>query len=180
MAYPTDTLYGLGADASSSLAVEQIARLKGRSGTPISVMLGSVEWLLDVAKSLSENAVKLIHAFLPGSLTVICDTDLVVAESIRSEKGSVGFRIPDHSLCLEIVQQFGKPITSTSVNPTGAVPARSVEQIVAYFDDRLDLVIDAGTLPPSPGSTVIDLCGERPNILREGVITREAIRKALD
>lgn len=179
MAYPTDTLYGLGVDARSSAAVQRINSLKGRR-SPISVMLSSVEWLLDVAIGLGHESINIIKTHLPGALTVICKTEMTLAGEIFSEQGSVGFRVPDHEFCLKAVEVFGHPITTTSTNPTGEAPARSVEQIQQYFDTRLDLIIDGGAIQDSPGSTVIDLSGPAPHILREGSISTEVLLGSLN
>lgn len=179
IAYPTETLYGLGVDATSAEAVEKINRLKGRSGSPISAMLGSVEWLLDVVQGLGDKAVTLLRQVLPGPLTVICESNLEVTDSIRSTTGAIGFRVPDHAFCLAAANAFGRPITSTSVNPTGAAPARSKTEIETYFGTKLDLLVDAGILPDSPGSTVVDLSREPARILRSGAIPDKQIRKAL-
>ncbi len=168
--YPTDTLYGLGVDARNAVALENLYTLKHRKRIPMSIMLDSVEALLETIQNLSPTGEKLIQAFLPGPLTLVCKADLEAALGVTSKTGLIGLRVPDHKLSLALVKTLGRPITSTSANLSGYPSALNIETIIAYFNDRVDLVFDQGTLHHSPGSTVIDISQRPFRIIREGAI----------
>ncbi len=178
--YPTDTLYGLGADATSSDAVQNLYDLKARQNSPVSVLLESVEQLLDITVGLSEAARHLINKFLPGALTVICNTNYPFPNQLVSSNGTVGFRVPGDQISRSIVSITGKPITTTSVNPAGKPPATSRMEVESYFEGQIPLMLDIGAIPPSNGSTVIDLSATPFKILREGEISRQALADFLN
>ncbi|MBT3254446.1 MAG: threonylcarbamoyl-AMP synthase [Candidatus Marinimicrobia bacterium] len=178
--YPTDTLYGLGADVTSTKAVDTLYSLKSRDNSPISVLLSSNHQLLEMATDLSNKAIELIKAFLPGALTVICRTDYEFAPQLISQMGTVGFRVPGDSISRELPEMFGKPITTTSVNPAGMKPASSRSEVEAYYANQIDLMIDIGPINPSRGSTVIDVSSSPFKILREGEISRQALQEFLN
>ncbi|MCF7796529.1 MAG: threonylcarbamoyl-AMP synthase [Lentisphaeria bacterium] len=173
--YPTDTLYGLGVDGTNSDAVEHLSSLKKRAKVPMSVMLASVEDLLRSIENRTPTAEKLIRTFLPGQLTIVAQSNLILADGIASEKGLTGLRVPDHPLNISLVKAFGHPITSTSANLSGYPSALNIETIVAYFSDQIDLLFDYGTLSKSPGSTVIDISQFPFEILREGAVPADKL-----
>jgi len=178
--YPTDTLYGLGADATSSVAVDLLNVLKSRVNSPVSVLLASISQLFDLTSDLSENAAELIKSFMPGPLTVICRSEYGFAPQLISQNGTIGFRVPGDAISHEIPELFGKPITTTSVNPTGMAPASSRSEVETYYNDLVELMIDVGPMKPSRGSTVIDLTTSPFKILREGEISRQALQDFLN
>jgi len=180
LVYPTDTLYGLGVDARSQKAVAALYLLKERQETPISVLLPNVDELLKMAHNLSQRGTELIKSFLPGALTVICTTDYPFAPQLVSQKGTVGFRVPADGLSTQIPEILEGPITTTSVNPAGRPPALTRSQVETYFSDRVQLMLDSGSFPSSPGSTVIDLTTQPFTILREGEITRHDLEDFLN
>ena len=178
--YPTDTLYGLGADATSTKAVDTLYSLKSRENSPVSVLLSSNHQLFEMATALSNKAIELIKAFLPGALTIICRSDYGFAPQLISQKGTVGFRVPGDTISRGIPELFGKPITTSSVNPAGMIPASSPSEVEAYYANQIDLMIDIGPINPSRGSTVIDLSSSPFKILREGEISRQALQDFLN
>ncbi len=178
--YPTDTLYGLGVDASSESAVNHLNLVKNRDQSPISVLLESVDQLLDMATELNDTAQTLIKTFLPGALTVICRSDYSFAPSLRSAADTIGFRVPGDKVSKKIPEILGRPITTTSVNPAGQTPANSRSEVAAYFKDQVDLMLDVGPIPRSKGSTVIDISQQPFKILREGEISRQALKDFLN
>ncbi|MCF7824266.1 MAG: threonylcarbamoyl-AMP synthase [Candidatus Marinimicrobia bacterium] len=178
--YPTDTLYGLGVNACSEKAVNRLYELKERDKSPISVLLESTENCLDIARDLSNQAVKIIQYFLPGPMTVICRSDFPFADQLYSERGTIGMRVPGDNISREIPHLLGSPITTTSVNPRGLPPARTISEMRSYFGSEISLILDAGTLAESPGSTVIDLTTHPFKVLREGKITRQSLRDFLN
>jgi tRNA threonylcarbamoyl adenosine modification protein (Sua5/YciO/YrdC/YwlC family) len=178
--YPTDTLYGLGVDASSSQAVAELYHLKGREDTPVSVLVESAAQLLALADDLSSRAQALIGQCLPGALTVICKSHYPFARQLISKNGTVGFRVPGDAISCQIPALLGRPITTTSVNPTGLPAAASVEQVRDHFAEEISLMLDVGALKPSRGSTVVDLTTKPFNILREGEISRQVLQEFLN
>ena len=178
--YPTDTLYGLGADACSEQAVASVYRLKQRQDVPVSVLTSNVSSLLELSKGLSEKAIRLIQTFLPGALTVICHTDYPFSPRLFSTRGTLGFRVPADTISTRIPALLGHPITTTSVNPTGLPPALSAPEVYSYFEHEIPLMIDAGPLEPSRGSTVIDVTRKPFRIIREGEISRHALEEFIN
>ncbi|MEA3286742.1 MAG: L-threonylcarbamoyladenylate synthase [Candidatus Marinimicrobia bacterium] len=178
--YPTDTLYGLGVDASSSQAVAHLYHLKGRKNMPVSVLLESVAQLFELAYDLSNKAQVLIRKCLPGALTVICKSQYPFAEQLVSDEGTIGFRVPGDAISCQIPALLGRPITTTSANPAGSPAATSLKQIRDYFVDDIGLMLDVGALQPSKGSTVVDLTTKPFTILREGEISRQTLHEFLN
>jgi len=175
--YPTDTLYGLGVDAGSETAIKKLNTLKGRQSTPMSVLLGSVDDLLNQLESPIALIQDLIYQFLPGPLTVVAQSAGSFPTQLIGPGGGVGFRIPAHGLATQLVQLLGRPLTTTSVNPVGASPARSYEQVSSYFPEGITLMLDTGVQSESRGSTVIDTTCQPFRILREGEISRQTLQK---
>jgi len=164
--YPTDTLYGFGADATNESAIDKINRIKGRSG-PMSVMAANknmaIGWM-----NVSNEQIKLIELYLGGAQTLIIPVkDNIVCATILGENNTLGIRIPNNKFCNELSFQFGKPIVSTSVNRSEKIPMNNPNQIESEFDSEIDLLIDAGTLPDSQGSRIYQLKDNNITILRK-------------
>lgn len=191
--YPTDTLYGLGVDATDSEAVSRLIALKGRDeGKPISIVVDSLEMAQEYVV-VTPLALRLAEKFLPGPLTLVfeakCATprcctkhSTCLVSGVVGSDGSVGVRIPNHRVPLELVRRLQVPLTATSANVSGMPTERSVKGILEQFGDKaswIDEVIDGGEFPESPGSTVVDARGEEPIIIRTGALSEVAIREAL-
>lgn len=174
--YPTDTVYGLGADAANPAAVARVRAIKARDDTkPILAMVSGID-MLKVYATVTPSAHDFAQAFLPGPVSLILTARGGALESIASENGSVGFRIPNNSLCAALTNALGKPITSTSVNRAGMEQPYTIEGMLEQLGDAahsVDLVLDAGILPASKPSTVIDVRGAMPTVLREGACIEE-------
>ncbi len=175
IAYPTDTLYGLGVDATREDSLKKLFELKKRDQTPMAVMVADRAALEELVEPLTAGAAALVEAFLPGALTIILPPRQIFSPLLLGEQGGIGIRIPDHPFCQELAQRFGKPITATSANPSGYEPARTIERVVAYFDDRVEVLIDGGWLFHTQSSTVVDCTFDPPRIRREGAIPAHAI-----
>ncbi|MGB9706640.1 MAG: L-threonylcarbamoyladenylate synthase [Microgenomates group bacterium] len=172
--YPTETCYGLGADATNPKAVEKVLAFKGeRKGKPILIAVADKKMAQDYVE-INEIAENLYKNFLPGPVAVISKGRGKVAPGIESPQKTLGIRIPNYPLILEIIRQFGRPITSTSANPSGKKPPYSLKDILKYTSKKrmglVDLVLDAGQLPIRPPSTVVDTTLQEPAILRQGEI----------
>lgn len=180
--YPTDTLYGLGADALSDAAVDKVIAIKGRDDKkPIHCVVSDVQMAMRYGV-FDDKATALAEAFLPGPLTLIVRKRDGLSDGIARAIETIGIRVPDSGFCIEMARDFGSPITTTSANKSGAPSGRRVEDILAQLGENaqyIDLVIDAGELPESLPSTVVDVSGEEPIILREGAISAADIKMAL-
>jgi L-threonylcarbamoyladenylate synthase len=164
--YPTDTVYGLGADALSEEAVLRVYEAKGRPlGHPISVAVSDREMLCCIAL-VSPEAEALIDRFLPGPMTLVLPAKFLLPPLLMAGTGHIGVRIPDHDIALSLIRAFDSPITATSANRSGGKDPRSEDEI----DIPHDLLISAGALPGVP-STVVDV--EHRKILRPGTQTEE-------
>lgn len=172
--FPTETTYGAGVDACNPEAVAKLLAYKSRrEGKPLSIAVTDTE-MAEKYVELNEQAKTLYTQFLPGPVTVVSKDRGVVAPGVASEFGTLGVRIPDYSLVVEIVRALGRPITATSANGSGEKRPYSIADITASLSGAqrslIDLVIDAGTLPTRPPSTVIDTTLSTPITLREGAI----------
>lgn len=178
--YPTDTLYGLGADALSDEAVAKIFSIKGRDeGKPVHAIvndLSMVKAFAHVDTTLST----LVGELPQGQVTYVVKKSTSCTTGICKSVDTFGFRIPDNEFCLLMLQEFGGPITATSANKAGALPQHSVDSILSQLGDvSIDLVIDAGTLPDRAPSSVVDVSHTEPVILREGAVAVADIWYAL-
>jgi len=164
--YPTDTLYGFGADATNDEAIDKINRIKDRSG-PISVIAAdenmAIKWM-----NVEDEQIDLVKPFLGGAQTLIVPVKHnIVSTKIIGENNTLGIRIPYNKFCNEMSSQFGKPIISTSVNRTGKQPMNDLVQIQSEFRSEVDLLVDGGTLPKSKGSTIYKFMDDKIIVLRK-------------
>lgn len=180
--YPTDTLYGLGADALSDRAAAKIFEIKGRDeGKPMHAIVGN----MDMAAKYTDvsGVVRLLSDRLPkGQVTFITQKKEGLDEGISRQIETFGFRIPQHIFCVEMIRAFGGPITATSANASGKQPERSVPAILAQLGsgaDLIDLIIDGGELPAREPSTVINFTHDHPLIVREGAVPAADVWSAL-
>lgn len=180
--YPTDTLYGLGADALSDEAVAKVRAIKGRnSDKPVHAVVADVEMAAKCGE-INEIAFALACAYLPGPLTLILKKRDGIDTGIGKGMETFGMRIPDNRFCLDLAKAFGRPYTTTSANAAGEPPMRSVQDILAQLGEKaslIDLAIDAGELPQKLPSTVVDVSDGTSKVLREGAIPMRDIMGVL-
>jgi len=180
--YPTDTLYGLGADALSDEAVVKVYAIKERDEwKPIHCIILDLEMAERYAE-VNESARKLAKKFLPGPLTLVLRKRTEFSTGIFRGNETVGIRIPNDEFCLALARVLGKPYTTTSANPSGKETGRDVQTITGQLGSMaasLDLIVDAGRLPLRKPSTVVDLTGKEPSIIREGAISAREIMRIL-
>ncbi len=176
--YPTDTVYGIGADATNSIAVERVRAIKGGEDTkPILAMVAGMTMLEEYAV-MTPLARALTEHFLPGPLTLVLDTRSDALAPIATHDGSVGFRMPDDHVCIAITTVLGRPVTSTSVNRSGVPQPQELSDMlvqIAHKSKGVDLVLDKGTLPLRAPSTIVDARGASPVFLRIGAIEESVI-----
>ncbi|GBD30334.1 Threonylcarbamoyl-AMP synthase [bacterium HR32] len=177
--YPTDTVYGLGCDATEPSAVRRVFEVKGRPpDQPVPVLLaepGEAEALAHV----SPGARRLMERFWPGPLTLVLPGRGVVADLVTAGTGTVGLRVPDHPVPRALVRACGFPLVGTSANTSGRPAPTTVPQVLSDLDGRVRLVLDGGRLRGRP-STVVDCTGDRPRVLRAGPIPAEAVQRVWD
>ena len=178
--YPTETLYGLGADALDVAAVEKVFRLKGRNpDNPIPVLVADREMLKALVAEVPALAEKLIASFWPGPLTLVLPARKAVSRSLLNSSGGIGVRISSEPVATGLVRALGRPLTATSANPSGLPPARTVQQAKNYFAGAIDLFIDAGKLISRTGSTVVEIRANAINIIRAGEIGKSELQCAV-
>ena len=178
--FPTETFYGLGADALNEAAVKRVVSLKGRNlESPIAIIVADGEMLKDIVMDVPAVARKLMERFWPGPLTLVLPGKKNLPAPLLSRGGGVGVRISSHPLATRLARELGRPLTATSANPSGKEPARSMEEAMSYFSNRIDFFLDGGRLKGRKGSTVVEIVDGRLKIIREGVIVREELEKAL-
>ena len=179
VAFPTDTVYGVGVDPSQPEAVRKLYRIKGRpEDKPIAILVGSIEDVARVAQTPSRTFSRLADRFWPGGLTLIVETRELPPE-ITAGGSTVGVRMPDHPLTLELLRGFGGPIATTSANRSGENPATSAEEVGAQLGDHVNLIVDGGDTITKVASTVLDLSVSPPKILRHGGISEELLMECL-
>ena len=180
VAYPTDTVYGLGACMTDVAAVDRIFQVKGRpKGMALPVLLADRNQIKEIVISVSPRAQRLADEFFPGALTIILPKSAVVPDIITGGGKTVAFRIPNHPVPLALINGLGKPIVGTSANLSGQPSALTAMEVQAQIGDKIDMVIDGGKCPGGIESTVIDLSGEKPIVRRQGAISIERLRKIL-
>ncbi len=171
IAYPTDTLFGLGCLASRKKAVDRIQSIKGRDPKkPMSILCADFEMLCRYTRHLDTPTFRILKQLFPGPYTALLSASRAVPRYLESKGKAhpiVGLRIPDHPFCHELSKLLGEPIITTSCNLSGQATLNSAWEIEEELGHTLDLVIDCG-LPLGIGSTIIDLTGEEPLLVREG------------
>jgi len=176
--YPTDTLYGLGADVFNKEAVRKVFEIKKRDfSLPISVAVSSLADLEKIAY-VDERTKKIVDTFLPGSLTLVLKKKKVIPDIVTSNLDNVAVRIPNNKIALELLSEFG-PLTCTSANiHSQPTPSLICDINMQFKKGEISVLIDDGKLEGVP-STILDLTAEKPRILRKGAITEEQILDAI-
>lgn len=168
--YPTETVYGLGADACSGEAVAKVFVAKGRPiESPISIAVSSLEMARKFTH-LTSKAEAVFKKFLPGPLTLVLRVKPKISKLLTAGTGNVGVRVPDHPVALKLIDLVGGPITSTSANTSGRPAPSTVKEALDQLGRHIDLALDAGKSKLGMPSTVVDLTVEPFKILREGPI----------
>ena len=178
VAFPTDTVYGLGAPAFNAASIERLFAIKGRELTKaIAVLIAEPGDLNKVAKEASEPALRLAERFWPGPLTLVLPRHPSLP-ALLSPNETIGVRVPDHAVARALLAAAG-PMAVTSANLAGGANPRSAEEVLGQLGGRIELVLDGGQTPGEQPSTVVDLTGVLPRVLRAGPISEEEIRAAL-
>jgi L-threonylcarbamoyladenylate synthase len=180
IAFPTDTVYGIGADIFSGEAVERIYEIKKRSRhLPFPLLLNSISQLSTITDKIPELTYLLAANFWPGGLTLILPKANALPDYL-SNKPTIAVRIPRHYIPLSLIQYVGNPITGTSANISGKQSALTADEVQRQLGDAIDYIIDGGECSGSNESTIIDLSGVSPVIVRQGIIPESEIAQVLN
>jgi L-threonylcarbamoyladenylate synthase len=178
VAFPTDTVYGLGACSELQGAVERIYQVKGRPlDMPLPLLLADTSQVSSVAYPVPQVAWLLAARFLPGALTMVLARSESVPDFVAAGGTTVAIRVPAHPVPVALARGVGAPIVGTSANLSGRPSCLTADEVCAQLGEKIDLVIDAGRCPGGVESTIVDLTGEVPVVLREGAISREELKQ---
>jgi len=177
VAFPTETVYGLGVDALNATAVARMFRVKGRPSTdPVIVHVADVSAIAEVAKSIPDEAVALALAFWPGALTMILHKQSSVPDEVTAARPTVGVRVPSHPVARRLLQRAAIPVAAPSANRFAKPSPTRAEHVLADFEGMIDVVLDSGPTPIGVESTVLDLTVSPPLVRRPGGVSLEALR----
>jgi len=176
VAFPTETVYGLGADARSEAAVERVFLVKGRPRfDPLIVHVAGVHLLDDLSPSVDERVRRLAAAFWPGPLTVVLPKRESVPGIVSAGLPTIAVRVPRHPVALSLLREFDGPIAAPSANPFGYLSPTLAEHVARQIGSQVELVLDGGACEVGVESTIVDLSTDRPALLRAGAIETERI-----
>lgn len=169
VALPTETVYGLGCDGTNPSAVKNIYEAKGRPETkPISLLIGGIEDMPALARSIPDTAVKLAERFWPGPLTIVLEKSAAVPDIVAAGGTTVGLRCPAHAVTLAVIRESGVPIAAPSANLSGGPSPKSADEVLNALSGKIDAVVDGGISSVGVESTIIDVTSRPPKILRLG------------
>jgi len=181
VALPTETVYGLAADGLNTQAVEDIYRAKGRwEGKPLSVFVTGMEMVEKLCREIPAAAYRLAEAFWPGPLTIVLPDAGVVSKVVTAGGDTLGVRCPDHPITLEVVRRLGRPLAAPSANPSGLPSPKDARAVLDGLQGKIDAVVDGGVCVVAVESTILDLTGDAPRILRQGGLAEAEIWAVLE
>ncbi len=177
IAFPTETVYGLGADAFSDAAVDKIFLAKGRPyDNPLSILIAEKEQIYDLVMEIDEKSLTLINHFWPGPLTIVLKHKPGLSSLVTANRSTVGVRMPANEIALTIIREAGFPLATPSANRSGRPSPTTAAQVYDDLNGRIDGIVDGGTTDIGLESTVIDMTGDIPTILRTGAITLKELQ----
>ncbi|MBB6453937.1 L-threonylcarbamoyladenylate synthase [Salirhabdus euzebyi] len=178
VAFPTETVYGLGADATSEEAVDKIFQAKGRpADNPLIVHIGDVTQVKELTTEIPEVAKKLMDKFFPGALTVILESNGACAHNVTAGLSTVGIRMPDHPVAIALLKACNLPVAAPSANRSGRPSPTTAKHVKDDLEGRIFGILDGGPTGIGLESTVVDCTGEIPVILRPGGVTKEELEE---
>jgi L-threonylcarbamoyladenylate synthase len=178
-AFPTETVYGVGACMNNENAVIEIYKIKGRPpDKPLSVLIGSIQDMEKMAADIPDLAYQLAKCFWPGPMTLILNKNLIIPDSVTAGKKTIGLRIPAHPVPLELVKKAG-PLACPSANLSGGKDPKTAADVLEHLFGKIDILIDGGETALKIPSTIIDLTTMPPKILRKGGLDINDIKKCI-
>lgn len=177
VAYPTDTVYGLGADVYNDEAVKKVFAIKNRPlSLPLPVLIADAEQVISLTSELSLTARSLMERFWPGGLTIIFTKSPLFNSMVLAGGGKIGIRLPDHPVPRLLIKELGRPIAGTSANLHNRETALTATEVHEHLGGLVDFIIDAGRCPGGAESTIIDVTADPPRVLRHGIVPESEIR----
>ena len=180
VALPTDTLYGLAADGLNAKAVARAVALKGRSSQkPLGLLISEEGMAKLVAQKFSALARRLIQKFWPGPLSIVVTGRDDLPPDLKGPDGGVSLRLPNSALARSVISELGHPVTATSANLSGGPDPVSADQVEKSLGQGVDFILDGGPCKTTKASTVLDVRGDQPKLIREGAVPWKEILKVL-
>lgn len=177
---PTDTLYALGADATNPQGVAQVFRLKGRDAAKaLPIVAADLAQVVATVGHMSALARRLAERFWPGPLSLIISASSSIVPDVHGGLATVAVRVPAHAVTRLLIELAGAPLTATSANRAGQPAARTADEVARAFGRSLPVLLDAGPAPSFEASTIVDVTGERPRLVRAGAIAFERVLESL-
>jgi tRNA threonylcarbamoyl adenosine modification protein (Sua5/YciO/YrdC/YwlC family) len=177
---PTDTVYGIGADAFDPMAVKELLAAKGRGREmPPPVLVSATTTLDALATKVPDYARRLVEEFWPGPLTLVCTQQSSLQWDLGETRGTVAVRMPDHELALALLERTG-PMAVSSANTTGEPAAEDADAAERMLGEDVEIILDGGPVTGGLASTILDVTGERPRVLRLGALSVESLNEVLD
>jgi len=181
VAFPTDTIYGLGACVDLCPAVERVYKVKERPyNMALPLLLADTSQISEVAGYVPPVAWLLARNFLPGALTLVLLKSSSVPDIVTAGGVTVAVRVPAYPVPIALAEGLGTPIVGTSANLSGKPSSLTADEVRFQFGDKIDLIIDGGRCPGGKESTIVDVTGETPVVLREGAISREKLKQVCE
>ncbi|MHA1303430.1 MAG: L-threonylcarbamoyladenylate synthase [Candidatus Heimdallarchaeaceae archaeon] len=180
IAFPTDTVYGVGANVFDEQAVNKIFEIKQRPrDKPINVLISSMDQLEQLIEGINPLAERLFRLFWPGALTLILLKKDSVPEVVTAGKYTIGVRMPKNPVALKIIEELGSPLAATSANISGKKSPLNAKEVFEQLGGRIPLILDGGETQERVESTILDLSSKKPKILREGGIPSEKLKRVI-
>ena len=177
IAFPTETFYGLAADARNEAALKKIFQVKDRGeGKPILLLVAARGWLTGLAQEVNAQAERLMEEFWPGPLTLVFRASPYVSPLLTANTGKIGIRHSPHPVTQALVQAVGRPVTGTSANLSRRPSASTAQEVLHSIGEGLDAILDGGKTSGGPGSTVLDVSGPSPQMIREGMLSLDELK----
>lgn len=181
VAFPTETFYGLGADAGDVVALQKVFQIKGREeNKPLLLLVVGRTWVQDLVKKISPAAEALIERFWPGPLTLVFEASAHLPPILTANTGKVGLRVSSHPVTQALVQAVGRAITGTSANLSGQASPSLAAQVSQALGRKVDAILDGGKTAGGLGSTMLDVSAVLPKIIRQGAISQEELAPFLE
>ena len=176
VAFPTETFYGLGADALGEKALKTIFSIKGREeDKPLLVLVADRSWIPGLVREISPLAERLMERFWPGPLTLVFAASTQLPGILTGNTGKLGIRISSHPQAQALVEAVGRAITGTSANLSGETATSTVQEVFHALGNKLDAILDGGRTAGGLGSTVLDVSAPSPKVIREGVVSHKEL-----
>lgn len=180
VAFPTESFYGLGVDATNEKAVQQLFAIKKRGvDHPVLILISTREMLGQYVAHIPDVANTLIREFWPGGLTLVFEARPKTPRSLTAGTGKIGVRLSDHPIATGLVQSAGLPITGTSANVSGEPACVNAEGVSRSLGKTVDMILDGGETEGGKGSTILDITVDPPRVLREGMVSREDLKRLI-